>query len=379
MGLRHVRGVCELIQLTTLRVAGLISLSLGLAMRHIGIARSKECFHQIRVFLILCHRLMPIVLRRPTPVELAELVAGTTIKRRLRGKQSIQRRLGQKQPPPCNSLPQSSNPATETVPDVEEHPVVPERTESSEVGEHPMVPERTEPWRPLTETEKNAWNALSREEQEVCDALVHRLHRELGHSDIRDMVDSLRQNRAHPTVLAAVKLMHCTACQDSARMLSRPVSSGKVMEPGAVLQMDNFYWKHPTKEVHVKGTLLVDASSRAAVVRIWRTAPRQELLGNVSASEARQMLQESWFMFYGRPETVMTDPEGCFRKRLFREWLSSKNVKWDPQPAEAAWRIGILDKVLDALKNAATRAARRAPEDTSCEALFDDCRTATGW
>ena len=25
------------------------------------------------------------------------------------------------------------------------------------------------------------------------------------------------------------------------------------------------------------------------------------------------------------------------------------------------------------LKNAATRAARRAPEDTSCEALFDDC------
>ena len=56
------------------------------------------------------------------------------------------------------------------------------------------------------------------------------------------MVDSLRQNRAHPTVLAAAKLMHCTACQE---MLSRPVTSGKVMEPGAVLQMDNFYWKHP--------------------------------------------------------------------------------------------------------------------------------------
>ena len=137
-----------------------------------------------------------------------------------------------------------------------------------------------------------------------------------------------------------------------------------------------FYWKHPTKEVHVKGTLLVDASSRAAVVRTWRTAPRQELLGHVSASEARQMLQESWFKCNGRPETVMTDPEGCFRERLFREWLASKNVKRDPQPAEAAWRIGILDKVLDVLKNAATRAARRAPEDTSCETLFDDCTEA---
>ena len=97
--------------------------------------------------------------------------------------------------------------------------------------EHPVVPERTEPWRPLTENEKNASNALSQEEKEVCDALVHRLHRELGNSDIRGMVDSLRQNRAHPTVLAAAKLMHCTACQESARMLSRPVTSGKVMEP----------------------------------------------------------------------------------------------------------------------------------------------------
>ena len=28
------------------------------------------------------------------------------------------------------------------------------------------------------------------------------------------------------------------------------------------------------------------------------------------------------------------------------------------------------------LKNAATRAARRAPQDTSCEALFDDCTEA---
>ena len=322
----------------------------------------------------LCRRLMPIVLRRPAPMELAELVAGATVKRRLRGKQTIRRRLTKKQPLSDNSLPQSSHPAT--VPNGEGHPIVPDRREPSNLEGYPVVPERTEPWRPLTENEKIAWNALSPEEKEVCDALVHRLHRELGHSDIRGMVDSLRQNRAHPTVLAAAKLMRCTACQESARMLSRPVISGKVMEPGAVLQMDNFYWKHPLKEVHVKGTLLVDASSRVAVIRIWRTASRQEFLGNVSASEARQMLQESWFKFYGRPETVMTDPEGCFRERLFREWLASKNVRWDPQPAEAAWRIGILDKVLDVLKNAATRAARRAPEDTSCEALFDDCTEA---
>ena len=104
----------------------------------------------------LCRRLMPVVLRRPAPSELAELIAGATIKRRLRSKQTIQRRLTKKQPLSGNSLPQSSDPATETVPDVEEHPIVPDRTEL---------------WCPLIENEKNAWNAISPEEKEVCDAL----------------------------------------------------------------------------------------------------------------------------------------------------------------------------------------------------------------
>ena len=113
----------------------------------------------------LCRRLMAIVLRRPAPMGLAELVAGATIKRRLRSKQTIQRRLTKKQPLSGNSLPQSSDPATETVPDEEEHPIVPDRMEQSNLEEHPVVLERTEPWRPLTENEKIAWNALSPERE----------------------------------------------------------------------------------------------------------------------------------------------------------------------------------------------------------------------
>ena len=83
---------------------------------------------------------MPIVLRRPAPMELAELVAGATIKRRLQSKQTIQRRLTKKQPSSGNSFPQSSDPATEAVPDVEEHPSVPDRTEPLKLEEHPVVP-----------------------------------------------------------------------------------------------------------------------------------------------------------------------------------------------------------------------------------------------
>ena len=80
----------------TLKVAGRVVTSmrsvadlpcfLGLAMRHISIAQSKARFPPAASLSHLCRRWMPIVLRRPAPMELAELVAGATIKRRLRSK-----------------------------------------------------------------------------------------------------------------------------------------------------------------------------------------------------------------------------------------------------------------------------------------------------
>ena len=33
-----------------------------------------------------------------------------------------------------------------------------------------------------------------------------------------------------------------------------------VAAPGAVLQMDNLYWKHPTFEIHTKRTRMIDMS-----------------------------------------------------------------------------------------------------------------------
>ena len=48
----------------------------------------------------------------------------------------------------------------------------------------------------------------------------------------------------------------------------------------------------------------------------------------------------------------------------------------DPQPGQAVWRTGVLDKVLDVVKKSATRAARRAPHDTSCEDIIENCTEA---
>ena len=98
-----------------------------------------------------------------------------------------------------------------------------------------------ETWRPLTSAEQISWDYLSSQDKETCDALVHRLHRELGHFDFQEMLGSLRQRKVHPTLLAGAKFLKCGACQASARLSLRPVASGRLAELGAVLQMDSFY------------------------------------------------------------------------------------------------------------------------------------------
>ena len=149
------------------------------------------------------------------------------------------------------------------------------------------------------------------------------------------------------------------------------------MEPGAVLQMDNFYWKHPTKEVHVKGALfggcLFESGCGPDPANCTLSGTSWKCIGVGSEADATRVVVQVLRTTRNSHDRTRKD---AFENACFREWLASKNLKWDPQPAEAAWRIGILDKKLDVLKNAATRAARRAPEDTSCEALFDDCTEA---
>ena len=65
------------------------------------------------------------------------------------------------------------------------------------------------------------------------------LHRELGHSDIRGLVDSLGERKINPTVLPAPKLMKCDACQANARLSLGPTACGRLAEPGAVLQLNH--------------------------------------------------------------------------------------------------------------------------------------------
>ena len=115
--------------------------------------------------------------------------------------------------------------------------------------------------RRLSEEEQRALDLDSEEERETARTMVSRLHVELGHSDPRRMIDSLRRKHAHRLIIAVSKKFSCAACEESQRRRLRPVAARVLHEPGTCLQVDQFEWMLPVLHLHVLGTIMVDAGS----------------------------------------------------------------------------------------------------------------------
>ena len=117
--------------------------------------------------------------------------------------------------------------------------------------DYPVIQEDV--YRRLSEKQQQALELATEEERETARTVVSRLHVELGHSDPRGMIDSLRRKHAHRLIIAAAK-----------KFRLRPVGARVLHEPGTCLQVDQFELRHPVLNLHVLGTIMVDAGSRAA-------------------------------------------------------------------------------------------------------------------
>ena len=78
--------------------------------------------------------------------------------------------------------------------------------------------------------------------------MMSRLHVQLGHSDPRRKIDSLRSKQAYRPIIATAKKFSCSACGVSQRRRLHPVAARVLHEPGTCLQVDQFERKHPGVE-----------------------------------------------------------------------------------------------------------------------------------
>ena len=128
--------------------------------------------------------------------------------------------------------------------------------------------------------------------------------------------------------------------------------------------------------LHVLGTIMVDAGSRAASVTIHRVTDVEHGLGNVTGEIMLAALLNHWVKYYGKPDIVRTDPEVAFRDQVPDVVWLPKSIRLDIDPGEASWKTGVLGKTRDTIKQSAIRVARRTPDSVSIQEIFDECTTA---
>ena len=127
----------------------------------------------------------------------------------------------------------------------------------------------------------------------------------------------------------------------SQRRRLRPVAARVLHEPDTCLQVDQFEWRHPVFNLHVLETIMVDAGSRAASVMIHRVMDTEHDLGNVTGEIMLATLLNHWVKYYGKPDTVRTNPEGSFRDQGFRRGLAAKSIRLDIEPGDASWKTRV--------------------------------------
>ena len=232
---------------------------------------------------------------------------------------------------------------------------------------------------PLNVLERESLQNCSPEEKEIATAIVARLHSEMGHCNMRQVTEALKKKGAQTLVVAVAKTYKCSACTEAARMPLRPVVSGKIYTPGETIGIDHFYWRHPLTGALARSTIMVDYASRFSVVKVHAETSKDvnPRTTGTSSAEALGVIQD-WTRHYGRFRNLRSDPDGSFREHNLRLWLASKGIRWDPDPGEAHWRNGIVERMIDTVKQAANRAARQLPIDTPAQQILDGITEAHG-
>ena len=94
---------------------------------------------------------------------------------------------------------------------------------AASTDDYPVIQEDAH--RRLSKEEQQALDLATEEEWETARTIVSRLHVELGHSDPRGMIHSLRRKHAHRLIIAVAKKFSCSACEESQSRRLRPVAA----------------------------------------------------------------------------------------------------------------------------------------------------------
>ena len=146
-------------------------------------------------------------------------------------------------------------------------------------------------------------SALPASERRSLELLIRKLHQNYGHPPNDVLVRMLRWKGAKENVLAAARLLRCSAWEEAKPPGAKPVSaSHEDGEPWRVVGCDLAEWNHPVLEARkVHLWTCVDEATKFTVGHVWAGGQQG---GNIDGSRVLELWQERWRAVFGRVHTL---------------------------------------------------------------------------
>ena len=198
--------------------------------------------------------------------------------------------------------------------------------------------------------------AVTREEKEKILRHIQHIHSVTRHCSMQYLLDALKRRGVPTKVLDIAKRFQCPSCQERRRPDPRlPSSLDMIHKKWQVVQTDVADWTHPDNLQKYKFVIFVDEGSRyrsGAVLANPRSAPFPEI---------REAFESHWLQHFGKPEVLRVDPCGAWRSKNAEKYLEDNHIEIGEIPAEAHWKIGLVEASIRILKDMLSAMCREYP------------------
>ena len=164
-----------------------------------------------------------------------------------------------------------------------------------------------------------------------------KLHTNMGHPGVKEMVRALKHGRASVLAIQEARRMHCDVCAEDVRpKLSRPAIPRQVLDFNERLGLDILslpHWVGFTKSVQCLN-IVCHGTLFQMIIPLW--------LGT-TALDLRQTSRKGWQRWARDPKHMVFDRAGENLDDIFLDPLELKSVQTEVTAAESPWQAGITE------------------------------------
>ena len=165
--------------------------------------------------------------------------------------------------------------------------------------------------------------------------VMRRLHTNLGHPSTATMVRQLTASGASEAAIQAARHLRCEVClRVQPPREPRPAKAFTPRRFNDRLNLDVLWLKDIRGHVHGYLSQVDDATCYHVL----------NYISNRSEEEVMKLLVNGWFSFFGAPDEMLLDADGCFRGYRFETLQAQCSVKVRYAPADAHYQMGRAER-----------------------------------